>query len=158
MQRVPITITGHEKLQNELERLKRHERPRIIQAIAEARAHGDLRENAEYHAAKESQGFIEGRIHELEAKLSNCHIIDVTKMDNNGRVIFGATVTLYDMDKEVEVRYQIVGEDEADLKNQTISVSSPLARAIIGKNEGDELEVQTPQGIAAYEIIKVEYV
>jgi transcription elongation factor GreA len=157
MQRVPITVTGHEKLHAELERLKKQERPRVIQAIAEARAHGDLRENAEYHAAKESQGFIEGRIHELEAKLSHCHIIDVTIIPNEGKVIFGSTVTLMNFDNELEVCYRIVGEDEADLKNNTISINSPIARAMIGKNEGDEFEVQTPQGIVGYQIVKVEY-
>jgi transcription elongation factor GreA len=157
MQQIPLTIKGHEKLQAELERLKKQERPQVIQAIAEARAHGDLKENAEYHAAKEQQSFIEGRIREVETKLGNCHVIDVTKMQNNGRVIFGATVTLLNTENDETVRYQIVGEDEADLKNSSISISSPMARALIGKNEGDEAEVQTPQGIKFYEVMKVEY-
>lgn len=157
MQLIPMTILGHQKLSSELEQLKRIDRPAIITAISEARAHGDLKENAEYHAAKEKQSFIEGRIRDLEAKLSQCHVIDVTKMTNEGKVIFGATVTLLNIDTEVQVTYQIVSEDEADIKLNKISVTSPVARAMIGKMEGDEVAVQSPKGEAAYEIEKVEY-
>lgn len=158
MQRTPMTLKGHEKLKRELKHLQSVERPRIIKAIAEARAHGDLRENAEYHAAKEEQGFIEHRIRDIEAKLSLCQIIDVTDMPNEGKVIFGATVTLANIDDDSEVTYQIVGEDEADLKHKKISISSPIARALIGKYEEDEVTVNTPQGEVTYEIVQVEYV
>lgn len=134
------------------------ERPRIINAIAEARALGDLKENAEYHAAREQQSFTEGRIQELEGKISNAQVIDVTQMDNSGKVIFGSTVTLLNIDNEETAKYQIVGDDEADVKLCKISVNSPIARALIGKAEGDEVEVQTPAGLAAYEIDKVDYI
>jgi len=158
MSKVPLTATGAEKLRAELERLKRVERPRIIQAIAEARAHGDLKENAEYHAAREQQGFIEGRIKEIEGKLSHAHIIDVTKLHADGRVVFGVTVEVLELDDESEHTFQIVGEDEADSKNGRISVSSPMARALIGKSEGDVAKVQTPGGIREMEILAVRYV
>lgn len=157
MQLIPMTILGHQKLTGELEQLKRTDRPAVIAAISEARAHGDLKENAEYHAAKEKQSFIEGRIRDLEAKLSQCHVIDVTKIPNEGKVIFGATVTLLNIDTDVQVTYQIVSEDEADIKLNKISVTSPVARAMIGKMEGDEMAVQSPKGEIAYEIEKVEY-
>ncbi len=157
MTKVPMTLEGHKKLTVELERLKNAERPRIIAAISEARAHGDLKENAEYHAAREQQGFIEGRIRELESKLSNAHVIDVSKLMNAGKVVFGSTVTLSHMNDESQVTYQIVGEDEADIKQRKVSVSSPLARALIGKNVNDEVVVKTPQGDIAYEIVAVEY-
>lgn len=156
MQKVPMTIAGAEKLREELDRLKHVERPRIINAIAEARAHGDLKENAEYHAAREQQGFAEGRIQEIESKLSLAQIIDVTKMENTGRVIFGATVKLVNEDGK-EILYQIVGEDEADIANNKISVTSPVARGMIGKYEGDSIQVNTPDGASAYEIIEVSY-
>lgn len=152
-----MTIQGAEKLRQELDHLKKTERPNVIKAIAEARAHGDLKENAEYHAAKEQQGFIEGRIKDVEGKLANAQIIDVTQINNDGKVIFGATVTLTPIESQIVVKYQIVGEDESDLKHQKISFTSPIARALIGKFEGDEIEVQTPQGTIAYEITKVEY-
>lgn len=157
MTKVPMTATGAEKLQAELARLKNEERPKIIKAISEARAHGDLKENAEYHAAKEQQSFTEGRIREIEAKLSHAHIIDISKIENTGKVIFGATVTLYNVKNDNEVTYQIVGEDEADLKHQKISITSPIARAIIGKTSDDEITVKTPQGDVSYEIISVDY-
>lgn len=153
----PITMNGVKKLRSELEFLKTVERPRIINAIAEARAHGDLKENAEYHAAREQQSFIEGRIHNIEAKLANCHIIDVTQMANEGKVIFGATVTLLNLDTQTEVIYQIVGEEEADIKDNKISVTSPTARALVGKHIEDVVEVITPQGKVSYEIVDVEY-
>lgn len=157
MQKVPMTVSGAEKLRDELNRLKQVERPRIINAIAEARAHGDLKENAEYHAAREQQGFIEGRIQEIEAKLSVAHVIDISSMENTeGRVIFGATIKLTN-GKGGELNYQIVGEDEADIQNHKISVTSPVARALIGKYEGDAVEVQTPDGVMVYEIIEVAY-
>jgi transcription elongation factor GreA len=157
MQKHPMTLTGAERLRNELDNLKRIERPQIIKAIAEARAHGDLKENAEYHAAKERQGFIEGKINDIEGKLSHAQIIDVRQIKNEGKVIFGATIKLTSLDNEMIATYQIVGEDEADLKHYKISVTSPMARAIIGKFEGDEVEVKTPQGNIVYEITKVEY-
>jgi transcription elongation factor GreA len=158
MTKYPMTLMGSENLKKELEELKRVKRPEIIKAIAEARAHGDLKENAEYHAAKEQQSFVEGRIKEVEGKLSNAHIIDVTQIKNDGKVIFGATVHLTSLNEESKVYYQIVGEDEADIKYHKISVTSPIARALIGKFEGDEVEVQTPQGAASYEITQVEYI
>lgn len=157
MQRIPVTVNGFNQLQLELTRLKTVDRPHIITAIAEARAHGDLKENAEYHAAREQQSFIEGRIHELESKLSNCHIIDASKIANEGKVIFGATVTLQNVDDDVEVTYTIVGEDEANIKDGKISVSSPIARALIGKYQDEEIAVQTPQGRINYLITTVEY-
>lgn len=157
MNRVPMTVEGAARLQEELDRLKKVDRPRVINSIAEARAHGDLKENAEYHAAREEQGFIEGRIAEIEGKLGNAQIIDVTKIDNKGKVIFGVTVDLLDVDKDEEKTYQIVGDDEADIKAAKISVNSPIARALIGKMEGDEVSVDTPGGNVAYEILKVKH-
>jgi transcription elongation factor GreA len=156
MQRVPMTVAGAEKLREELNRLKHTERPKIINAIAEARAHGDLKENAEYHAAREQQGFIEGRIMEIEAKLSVAHVIDVTQVENTGRVIFGVTIKLTNQ-KGDEVTYQIVGEDEADIAVNKISVTSPVARSLIGKYEGDKAEVTTPEGVIIYEIIEITH-
>lgn len=156
MQSVPMTVSGSEKLREELTRLKHVDRPRVINAIAEARAHGDLKENAEYHAAREQQGFIEGRIIEIEAKLSAAQIIDVTKIENSGRVIFGATVKLNG--NGTEITYKIVGEDEADIKINMISVTSPVARALIGKYEGDTVQVVTPEGKSDYEIVEVLYI
>jgi transcription elongation factor GreA len=158
MSKVPLTARGAEKLTEELERLKRVERPRVIEAIAEARAHGDLKENAEYHAAREQQGFIEGRIKDIEAKLSNAQIIDVTKLAPNGKVVFGATVQVLDVDKDEEMTFQIVGEDEADLKQGLISVSSPIARALIGKSVDDVAVVDAPGGKRELEILAVKYV
>ena len=157
MSRVLLTVNGAEKLQQELARLKKTERPRIIEAIAEARSHGDLSENAEYDAAKDQQGFIKGRIAELENQLSHAEIIDPKKLNVVGKVVFGAYVHLYEIDVEVEVTYQIVGELEADLELGQISLSSPIGRALIGKQEGDELEVITPGGTRGYEILKVRY-
>lgn len=157
MSKTPLTVRGADKLREELRVLKSETRPRIIAAIAEARAHGDLKENAEYHAAREQQSFAEGRISELEAKLGDCQIIDVTKLDQNGKVVFGTTVTLVDTSSEDESRYKIVGEDEADSKAGLISYNSPIARAMIGKVEGDVVEVRTPGGSRELEIIKVEY-
>lgn len=154
---VPITINGIVKLRSELEFLKTVERPNIIAAIAEARAHGDLKENAEYHAARERQSFVEGRILEIETKLANCQIIDISHIPNEGKVIFGATVTLLNLKTQTEVTYQIVGVDESNLKENKISISSPLARALIGKYIEDVVEVETPEGITEYEIIDVEY-
>lgn len=153
----PMTVGGAEALKNELQRLKSIERPRIIEAIATAREHGDLKENAEYHAAKEQQSFNEGRISELEAKLSNCQVIDVSKMVNNGKVIFGATVSLYNTATEEDITYQIVGEDEADVKLNKISYHSPLGRALIGKQLDDSVTVTAPGGNIEYEITAVEY-
>jgi len=158
MNKTPMTARGAEKLREELNHLKTVMRPRIIQAIAEARAHGDLRENAEYHAAREQQGFTEGRIKEIESKLAHAQIIDVTTLNADGKVVFGATVELEDLDTEAQVRYQIVGEDEADIKASRISVSSPIARALIGKREGDVVTVQAPGGEKEYEILAVSYV
>lgn len=157
MRLTPMTIHGHQKLQSELDHLKKVERPAVIAAISEARAHGDLKENAEYHAAKEKQSFIEGRIRDIEAKLSQCQVIDISKINNEGKVIFGSTVTLLNADSNEQVIYQIVGEDEADIKSHKISVTSPVARAMIGKMEGDEVTVQSPKGETVYEIEKVEY-
>jgi transcription elongation factor GreA len=155
---IPVTVVGAEKMKEELQRLRSVDRPSIIQAIAEARAQGDLSENAEYEAAKEKQSFIEGRIAELESKLSNLQVIDPTKLNAEGRVVFGATVRYEDLDSGVINAYQIVGEDEADIKGGKISVGSPIARALIGKSEGDVAEVQSPGGIKEYEIIEVLYV
>jgi transcription elongation factor GreA len=156
--KVPITARGAEKLREELARLKTVERPRIIAAIAEARAHGDLKENAEYHAAREQQSFAEGRIKEIEGKLSHAHIVDVTTMDANGKVIFGCTVELMDEDTEETIVYQIVGEDEADIKVGMISVNSPIARALIARMEGDVVSVMVPGGERSLEIIEVRYI
>lgn len=158
MSRTPLTTQGAQKLREELQRLKTVERPRIINAIAEARAHGDLRENAEYHAAKEEQGFTEGRIAAIEQTLGGAQLIDVSNLANDGRVVFGATVELYDVSSEEEVTYQIVGEMEADISGGLVSVTSPIARALIGKSEGDQVTVQAPSGEREYEIIAVSYV
>ena len=156
MERIPMTAEGHAALQSELKTLKSVERPNIIAAIAEARAHGDLSENAEYHAAKEKQSFIEGRIAEIDDKLARADVIDVSKL-GGAKVRFGATVTLIDVDTEEESTYKIVGEDEASVKDGKISITSPIARALIGKEEGDEAEVAAPSGARAYEVAKVEY-
>ena len=153
-----MTIQSAEALKEELTELKMVKRPQVSNDIAEARAHGDLKENAEYHAAREQQGFIEGRIMAIESKLSNAQIIDVTKINNNGKVIFGATVHLTNMDTEEQVVYRIVGQDEADLSKGLLSISSPVARALIGKDEGDDVEVHAPSGDIAYEISAVEYI
>jgi len=158
MSKVPITVRGAEKLKNELQKLKSEDRPRVIEAIADARAHGDLKENAEYHAAREQQGFIEGRIKDIEGKLSNATIIDVTTLPQSGKVVFGVTVDVADEETGDELTYQIVGDDEADIKNNMISISSPIARALIGKEEGDVAEVNTPGGIRELEIIEVKYI
>jgi len=158
MTKHPLTQRGADQLRAELKRLKSEDRPRVVKAIAEARAHGDLKENAEYHAAKEQQGFLEGRIKEIEHKLSNAQIIDVTAHKGSGKVVFGATVHLSDEDTGDEVVYQLVGEDEADIRAGRISIASPIARALIGKVEGDVAEVQAPGGNRSYEIIGIEYV
>ena len=155
---IPVTVNGAELLKKELQHLKSTERPDVIQAIAEARAQGDLSENAEYEAAKERQSFIEGRITELEAKLSNAQVIDPKTLPNDGRCVFGSTVKMEDLDTESEVSYQIVGEDEADIKNGKISVSSPIARALIGRSEGEVVEVMAPGGVKEYEILEVLYI
>lgn len=158
MQKIPLTIFGAEQLKNELQQLKSVARPEIIAAIAEARSHGDLSENAEYEAAKEKQGFIEGRIAELESKLSHAQIIDPKEIHAEGRIVFGTTVDLMDLETDEEVRYQIVGDDEADIKEAKISINSPIARALIGKEEGDVAEVQAPGGVREYEILTVQYI
>jgi transcription elongation factor GreA len=158
MNKVPITVRGAEKLRAELTHLKSVVRPRIIEAISEARAHGDLKENAEYHAAREQQGFTEGRIKDIEAKLSNCQIIDVTRLNADGRVVFGATVQLEDLKTGQSVTYQIVGEDEADIKEGLISITSPIARALIGKHAEDIATVQAPGGTKEYEILAIKYI
>ena len=157
MERVPMTAAGNKRLDEELKRLKTVDRPKVIQAIAEAREHGDLSENAEYHAAKEQQGHIEARIQELESKLSRAQVIDITTLKGNN-VKFGATVTIVDEDTDEEQKFQIVGEDEAEPKDGLISVGSPIARALIGKNVGDSVEVTTPGGTRSYEILKVQYI
>ena len=158
MKKIPLTSQGAEKLKNELQHLKSVARPEIIAAIAEARSHGDLSENAEYESAKERQGFIEGRIAELESKLSHAQIINPAEIHAEGKSVFGATVTVMDLDSDEESTYQIVGDDEADIKLFKISVSSPIARAMIGKEEGDVAEVQAPSGIREYEILSVQYI
>ncbi|WP_354624635.1 transcription elongation factor GreA [Psychromonas sp. MME2] len=158
MVQYPMTAKGAEILRAELENLKTVKRPEIVKAIAEAREHGDLKENAEYHAAREQQGFCEGRIQDIEAKLSNAQIIDVTKMANNGKVIFGSTVTIVNIETDAEVTYRIVGDDEADIKRNLISISSPIARGLIGKMLNDEIVITTPGGVIEYEIINVQYV
>ncbi|TKB43844.1 transcription elongation factor GreA [Thalassotalea mangrovi] len=157
MNTFPMTIHGADKLRDELNYLKSVRRPEIVAAIAEAREHGDLKENAEYHAAREEQGFCEGRIQEIEGKLGNAQIIDITKIPNNHKVIFGVTVTLLNIDTDEEVAYQIVGDDEADIKQNRISVNSPIARALIGKEVDSEVEVKTPGGVVEYEILAVEH-
>lgn len=157
MQRYPMTPQGHKALEEELKQLKTVERPRISQAIAEAREHGDLKENAEYHAAREQQGFCEGRIRDIEAKLGGAEVIDPTKLPKEGRVVFGVTVVLEDANTAEERRYQIVGDDEADFKQNKISVGSPIARGLIGKSKGDEVKIQIPSGVLEYEILDVLY-
>jgi len=157
MNKVPLTARGAEQLRIELEQLKRVERPKIIEAISEARAHGDLKENAEYHAAREQQGFVEGRIKELESKLSHAQIIDVTQLPHTGKVVFGTTVDVLDMDKDEEHTFIIVGDDEADIKQGKISVGSPIARGLIGKSEGDTALVEAPGGKREFEILEVRY-
>ena len=157
MEKEPITLSGLQNLKSELENLKNVQRPKIVEAIAEARSHGDLKENAEYHAAREQQSFNEGRIADIEAKLSNSEIIDVTKVSANGRVVFGSTVRLANAEDGEEVSYRIVGEDEADIKLGLVSVTSPIARALIGKNAGDFVVVVAPKGETEYEILAVEY-
>ena len=158
MDKHPMTLAGAEKLRAELSELKQVKRPAVIAAISEAREHGDLKENAEYHAAREQQGFIEGRIKDIEAKLSHAQIIDVTTLNANGKVVFGSTVVLLDINKDEEKTYQIVGVDEADIKVNKISVSSPVARALIGKEEGDEVVMEVPGGTHEFEILEVRYV
>ena len=158
MSQTPMTVKGAERLKNKLQELKTVDRPRITKAIAEARAHGDLSENAEYHAAREQQSFAEGRINTIESALADAQIIDVTTIDAEGRVIFGATVKLLNIDTDAEVTYQIVGEEEADINEGLISITSPIARALIGKQEGDAADVNAPSGIIEYEIIEVKYI
>lgn len=157
MQKYPMTIAGEQALQDELKELKSVARPKVIAAIAEAREHGDLKENAEYHAAREQQGFIEGRIQDIEGKLSNAQVIDVSKIAHTGKVIFGTTVTIINTDTDEEHIYQIVGDDEADIKQNRISVSSPIARALIGKEEGDVVSIKVPSGVVEYEIDEVKH-
>ncbi|AAU37568.1 MULTISPECIES: transcription elongation factor GreA [Basfia] len=158
MKQIPMTVRGAELLKQELDFLKTTRRPEIIKAIAEAREHGDLKENAEYHAAREQQGFCEGRIQEIESKLSNCQIIDVTKLPNNGKVIFGATVVLVNTENDDEVTYQIVGDDEADIKSGLISVNSPIARGLIGKEVDETVSIVVPGGKVEFDIIEVNYI
>jgi transcription elongation factor GreA len=158
MSKVPMTVMGAQRLKAELHRLKTMERPDVIRALAEARSHGDLSENADYDAQKERQGFVEGRIAEIEHKLAGAQVIDPADLDADGRVVFGATIDLRDSESGVLVTYQIVGDDEADLKHGKISVSSPIARALIGRNEGDVAEVQAPGGAREYEVLAVRYV
>ena len=157
MSRAPLTLNGAQRLRDELDQLKSVKRPEIINAISEARAHGDLKENAEYHAAREQQSFIEGRIKQLESELSHAEVIDVARLDAGTRVVFGATVTLADVETDEEKRYQIVGDLEADIKRAMIAISSPIARALIGKNEGDSVTIDAPAGQREYEIISVAY-
>ncbi len=158
MKRTPLTHHGAERLRAEAAHLKKVVRPRIIAAIAEARAHGDLKENAEYHAARDQQSFTEGRIRHLDSELSGAQVIDITKLNPGGKVVFGATVTLYDENKETEISYQVVGDLEADIKHSRIAVTSPIARAMIGKEEGDEIVVNAPGGELIYEIVRIEYI
>lgn len=158
IKKIPMTVLGAAMLRDELHRLKTVDRPRVIDAIAEARAHGDLKENAEYHAAREQQSFIEGRIMEIEGKLSASQVIDVTQIANTGKVIFGTTVTLINNKTEASMTYTIVGEDEADINMSKISVSSPIARAMIGKQVDDTIEVRTPEGVTEYDIVQVEHI
>ncbi|MBN56953.1 MAG: transcription elongation factor GreA [Thalassolituus sp.] len=158
MQKYPMTVEGEKALRDELQQLKTVERPRVIQDIADAREHGDLKENAEYHAAREQQGFIEGRIQDIEGKLSNAQVIDIKSIPHSGKVLFGTTVSIINVDTDEEVEYRIVGDDEADIKNNRISVSSPIARALIGKSEGDTVVVNIPSGTVEYEIDEVKHV
>ncbi len=158
MQKYPMTVEGEKALRDELQQLKTVERPRVIQDIADAREHGDLKENAEYHAAREQQGFIEGRIQDIEGKLSNAQVIDIKSIPHSGKVLFGTTVSIINVDTDEEVEYRIVGDDEADIKNNRISVSSPIARALIGKSEGDTVVVNIPSGTVEYEIDEVNHV
>lgn len=158
MNKVPMTVAGEQALREELDRLKREDRPRIIQAIAEAREHGDLKENAEYHAAREQQSFAEGRIQDIEHKLSHAQVIDVSAIPHTGKVIFGTTVDLINTENDNPVTYRIVGEDESDVKANLISVSSPIARALVGKSEGDEVVVKAPSGDVYYEIERVHHI
>ncbi|WP_026879193.1 transcription elongation factor GreA [Ignatzschineria larvae DSM 13226] len=158
MKKFPMTKVGAEALRRELDDLKQVQRPRVIEAIATAREHGDLKENAEYHAAREEQSFIEGRIADYEARLANAQVIDISEIPNTGKVIFGVTVTLFDVNEDKEVTYQIVGEHEADVKQNKLSVVSPIARALIGKSVDDEVTIQTPGGDRLYEIISVEHI
>ncbi len=157
MSKVPMTVRGHELLEQELKKLKSEDRPNVVKAIAEARAHGDLKENAEYHAAKEQQGFIEARIKDIEGKLSHKQVIDASAVDARGKVIFGATVLILEEETDKEITYTIVGEDEADIKAGMISYTSPIARALIGKDEGDAIEFQAPDGLKTYDILEVRY-
>lgn len=157
MSQIPMTVQGAQRLRDELHELKTVKRPAIIEAIAEAREHGDLKENAEYHAAREAQGFCEGRIQDIEGKLANAQIIDITKLQNNGKVIFGSTVTILNLDSEEEVTYKVVGDDEADIKNNLISVNSPIARGLIGKQQDDVVNITTPSGVVEFEITEVQY-
>jgi transcription elongation factor GreA len=158
MNKFPMTLAGETRLREELERLKKVDRPAVVQAIAEARAHGDLKENAEYHAAREQQSFIEGRIMEIEGKLGNAQVIDITTIPQTGKVIFGTTIDLINLETDGKVTYRIVGEDEADVKQNLISVGSPIARALIGKEEGDVVVVRAPGGDIEYEIDKVQHI
>ena len=158
MNRMPMTANGAEGLRRQLDELKSVERPRVIQALKEARAHGDLSENAEYHAARERQGFIEGRIATIDEALAVAEIIDVGKIDADGKIVFGATIELFNLDTEQEVRYQIVGEMEADIDQGLLSITAPIARALIGKREGDQVEVNAPGGVVEYEILSVAYI
>ena len=158
MSQYPMTVHGADVLREELNMLKTIKRPEIVASIAEAREHGDLKENAEYHAAREQQGFCEGRIQDIEGKLGNAQIIDVSKIANTGKVIFGVTVTLLNIDTEVEVKYQIVGDDEADIKQNRISINSPIARGLIGKTVDSEIEISTPGGVVEYEIMSVDHI
>src|SRR5210317_2596672 len=157
MSKVPMTKRGHALLQKEVKKLKGVDRPAVIKAIAEARAHGDLKENAEYHAAKEQQGFIEARIKDIEGKLSHVQVIDVTEIDARGKIIFGSTVVILDENTDKEITYKIVGEDEANIKEGMISFASPIARALIGKNEGDAIEFDAPDGTKTFDVLKVRY-
>ena len=157
MKRTPMTLRGAEALRNELRKLKTESRPDVIKAIAEARSHGDLSENAEYHAAREQQGFIEGRIKEIETKLSTAEVIDPSTLPKNGKVVFGAVVELEDQDDAHRVTYQVVGEDEADIRAGRVSVTSPIARAVVGKSEGDVVDVTAPGGVRSYEIVAVRF-
>jgi transcription elongation factor GreA len=155
---VPMTAAGHKALEEELKHLKKVERPRVVEEISTARDHGDLKENAEYHAAREKQSFLEGRIQDLESKLGDVQVIDVQQFKNDGKVVFGSTVTALNLDTEKEIVYQIVGDDESDIKNNKISYAAPIARALIGKFVEDEVDVEAPSGIISYEIIKVDYI